>query len=261
MLSKCKNCPAEEGLFDKLKELDLFKNVVWSDDESQDDDEDLVMFKMWGAINGRCALLDRQLSKADFMRYLVNELYNALRHQHVSQTQSAFVNELKASIPDGHVIIHMDFAENFAFCVQDSIQGFYWDNSQVTVHPVVVYCRRTPQFETECMPFVIISDTLKHDNGTVHYCQMKIIEWLKSHNIQPDYCHYITDGAGSQYKNRKAFLNLALHEKDFGFSAELQNFATSHGKGACDGVGGAVKRSARKASLHGVVIRNPKEFY
>ena len=60
---------------------------------------------------------------------------------------------------------------------------------------------------------------------------------------------YYSDGAASQYKNRKNFINLCNHESDFGIKAEWQFSATSHGKGACDGVGGTVKRLAARASL------------
>ena len=37
--------------------------------------------------------------------------------------------------------------------------------------------------------------------------------------------------------------------RDFGVKAEWHFSATSHGKGACDGVGGTVKRLAAHASL------------
>ena len=39
---------------------------------------------------------------------------------------------------------------------------------------------------------------------------------------------------------------------DFGLECEWHFFATSHGKGSCDGIGGTVKRSVAKASLHRV---------
>ncbi len=44
-------------------------------------------------------------------------------------------------------------------------------------------------------------------------------------------------------------MNLCNHEKDFDVKAEWHFSATSHGKGACDGVGGTVKRLAARASL------------
>lgn len=39
------------------------------------------------------------------------------------------------------------------------------------------------------------------------------------------------------------------HEKDFKIEAEWHFFATAHGKGACDGIGGCIKRNAYRASL------------
>ena len=42
---------------------------------------------------------------------------------------------------------------------------------------------------------------------------------------------------------------ISHHEDDFGLAAEWNFFATSHGKGVCDGIGGTVKRPVTKASL------------
>lgn len=53
-------------------------------------------------------------------------------------------------------------------------------------------------------------------------------------------------------KIKKNFLNLAQHKKDFGIDAEWHFFATSHSKGACDGLEGTVKRQARIKCLQRV---------
>ena len=52
---------------------------------------------------------------------------------------------------------------------------------------------------------------------------------------------YFSDGSSFQYKIRKNFHNLCLHESDFGIP--------SKGKRACEGIGGTVKRLAAHASL------------
>ena len=49
-------------------------------------------------------------------------------------------------------------------------------------------------------------------------------------------------------KKWKNFLNLCHHKDDFGLAAEWHFSATSHGKGACDGLGGTIKWAVR-ASL------------
>ena len=39
-------------------------------------------------------------------------------------------------------------------------------------------------------------------------------------------------------------MNLCYHKEGFGVQAEWHFYATSHGKGQCDGIGGTVKRLA-----------------
>ena len=75
---------------------------------------------------------------------------------------------------------------------------------------------------------------------------------------------YFSDGAASQYKNYKAFINLCFHEQDHSLKAEWHFFATSHGKSPCDRVGGTVKPLVAYASLkawHGECILTPMHLY
>ncbi len=70
----------------------------------------------------------------------------------------------------------------------------------------------------------------------------------KVKNLLP-HIHYLSDGCGGQYKNKFNFANLCQHYKDFNLTCEWHFFATCHGKNACDGIGGILKRGAYKASL------------
>lgn len=56
-------------------------------------------------------------------------------------------------------------------------------------------------------------------------------------------------GAQPNTRNKKNFINLCHHSEDFDIEAEWHFFATAHGKGPSDGLGGTVKRLAAKASL------------
>ena len=54
------------------------------------------------------------------------------------------------------------------------------------------------------------------------------------------------------------------HNDDLGIPAEWHFFATSHGKGLCDRLGGTVKRLAAKASLQKTqndLIQTPQQWY
>ncbi|KYM96833.1 hypothetical protein ALC62_12496 [Cyphomyrmex costatus] len=107
------------------------------------------------------------------------------------------------------------------------------------------------------------SEYENHDATAVHLYNSKMIRFLKKKfgvkNVKKLF--YFSDGAGSQYKNRFNFLNLLYHEKDFKIKAEWHFFATAHGKGACDGIGGCVKKNAYRASLQDKTIVSTEKLF
>lgn len=143
-----------------------------------------------------------------------------------------------------------DFAENYSFILQDEIQGYHWNNGQATIHPFVIYFKKSGTQLAEHITFVIISDCLQHDTTSVHLFQRYLKKILcTTFAILPHHIYYFSDGAAAHYKNRKNFVNLCYHKQDFGISDEWHFFATAHGKGPCDGIAGTIKRLAARASL------------
>ena len=156
-----------------------------------------------------------------------------------------------------------DFAENYSFVIQDAVQGFHWNNTQATIHPFVAYYYDAVRGEVCFLNFVIISDSLTHDGVAVHCFVKKLLTFLVT-KLTVKKVYYFSDGAASQYKNKKNFVNLAFHNRDFkNIEAEWHFFATAHGKGPCDGLGGTVKREAVRASLKRPLegqIQTPQEL-
>ena len=171
------------------------------------------------------------------------------------------MKELKAKLPEQEeVIVSMDFAENYSFVCQDAVQGFHWDTSQVTLHPVVVYYKNdsTSDGSLNCKSFCVVSDEREHNAIAVHKFIQVVIGSLKLLLPNLKHVHYFSDGASSQYKNHKNFTNLVHHHAGFNATAEWNFFATS------DGIGGTVKRLAARASLQAPregQILNPDSFY
>ncbi|XP_018374535.1 PREDICTED: uncharacterized protein LOC108768312, partial [Trachymyrmex cornetzi] len=96
---------------------------------------------------------------------------------------------------------------------------------------------------------VIISDGNNHDAIAVHVYLKIINDFLKESFSNATKIVYFSDGAPQQFKNFKNFVNIYYHKKDFNLDAEWHYFATAHGKGPCDGIGGTVKRIAARVSL------------
>ena len=179
---------------------------------------------------------------------LLLEKFDLLRHHHfIAKSQSEFLQITKDTLADDAVIILLDFAENYSFLVQDAVQGYHWDNSQATLHPFYVYFKEAG--DLKCLNMCVISDCMRHDTNTVHAFSTKALHLIKHDLPLINKVTYFSDGAASQYKNFKNFINLCHHELDHGIKAEWHFFASSHGKSPCDGIGGTTKRLVARASL------------
>ena len=114
----------------------------------------------------------------------------------------------------GEFLVLLDFAENYAFVLQDAAQGFLWNNAQATIHPFVCYYRSDDTLKH--ISYVVISDCMKHDTVSVHLFQRNLVRFLKDRfDATPSKMIYFSDGAASQYKNRKNFSNLCHRVEDF----------------------------------------------
>ena len=183
----------------------------------------------------------------------MKDLPEVLKHNYITQTQAQYYKELKTSISQKEYLVCLDFAENYTCIIQDAIQAFHWSAKQATLHPYVIYYKKNNEVKNK--NYVVISErVVTHDADCVHLFNGKLVSYLKSQfgseNVKKIF--YFSDGAGSQYKNKSNFVNLTYHETDFNVEAEWHFFASAHGKGPCDGIGGTVKRHARKASLQAI---------
>ena len=245
MLHRCEKCPGAANLKEYLQSVFTERSI---------DEEDELTFKQWTNTDGT-RLITRQELAYDILEEIVSQISSLTNHSFIAKAQASYLSKQKESLNKGTAIVLLDFSENYSFLVQDAAQGYYWDNTQATLHPLVAYYRKEDG-SLGTISFCVVSDCMKHDATTVHAFISVIIAQLKK--LVPDLSlvKYFSDGASSQYKNCKNFLNLCCHEEDFGIKAEWHFFATSHGKSPCDGIGGTVKRLVARASLQATTLNH-----
>ena len=233
MLLKCQKCPGKESLRKYI--ANKFEDV-----------DDVVTFKQWTTVD-RTELTTQTLTVMEYIEKLVEKLIALIPHSYIAKSQSEYFKHEKESLADNKALIHMDFSENYSFQIQHEAQGYHWSHNSCTVHPAVLYYKEGQKILTKSLCF--LSNDLVHDVSMVYVIQRYCVTVFKELNSNISVVEYFTDGCAGQYKNRKSFYNLCKHQEDFGVGALWSFFATSHGKGACDGVGGTVKRLISKASL------------
>ena len=76
---------------------------------------------------------------------------------------------------------------------------------------------------------------------TLHAFTWNVISYVKENLHAITKVLYFSDGAASQYKNFKIFVNLCYHEIDHMIQTQWHFFATTHGKLPCEGIRGTTK--------------------
>ncbi|KAG8175833.1 hypothetical protein JTE90_013383 [Oedothorax gibbosus] len=113
----------------------------------------------------------------------------------------------------------------------------------------------------KCQSYIIASDDMVHGKYAVWTFLIVITESLKSQYPGIQKVHIFSDGSSAQFKNKYNLMNLSYFKSDFGLDCIWSFFATSHGKGAVDGIGGKVKRAVATAVLtRKWTVRNAEEF-
>lgn len=184
-------------------------------------------------------------------------------HNYISSQQSQFLKYAKENLGEHEFVVLLDFSENYSFVIQDEVQGWNWANLQCTIHPFVIYYKDGNNSVSH-VSLIMISECLSHNFAAVNLFLEKLITFLKKKFTTIKKIMFFSDGAPSQYKNRMNFYNLCQIHKLYGCKAEWHFFATSHGKGPCDGIGGTFKRLAAKASLQRLLnnhITTTKQLY
>lgn len=243
MMRRCKECPGVDNLITFVSSLETCEVLQE------------IEYKQWISTD-RTTLVTVKEQISDFVSNLSEKIVNLTRHHYTAKAQSAYLKNLKEEIkPETECIILGDFAENYSFVVQDAAQGFHWENSQATLHPFVAYYRSSEKPTLQHKSMCVISDSGKHSTAAFYTFQKYILAHLQTILPNLGKVHYFSDGCAGQYKNRFNFINICHHQKDFNLEAEWNFFATSHGKSACDGIGGTLKRLTAKASLQRTTCR------
>jgi hypothetical protein len=202
------------------------------------------------------------LPHVEFVELMLKEYESFLKHTDRISAQYSAIYHLKETLQVGHVIVQMDFAENFQCQTMDKMQSAYWNATSVTLHPVVAYYRLSENEDLEHKNFVFVSDLNHHNSTAVLTILHKLLPILKVQIPGINTIHYWTDSPSSQYRNRYIINVIANHKQIFDVNACWNYFESGHGKGPCDGIGGTCKRRASEAVKQGkATIQDAHEFY
>ena len=199
---------------------------------------EMITWSRWKTKDNRMVLVEQNGTVEEMVDEILSDLPKFLRHVFIKHKQSKSFESIKNSLKedDTHALIQVDFSENYTAEYQDEVQSAHWHQTQITLFTVAVWTKNN------CDSSVIVSDTLVHDKNVVATFMSTIVNQVVEKFPQVKVIDIFSDGAASQFKNKYMFKYLCHLQELLGLQLQWHFFATSHGKGAVDGIGGSLKR-------------------
>ena len=225
-----------------------------------------VRFKRWGKesrvyknkIVYHTLLRKVRLDTQDFILLFMEDLVHFREHHRRVGEQYAAVRLLKSILAEDHAICHMDYAENWGTSYMAEVQSAFYGKDQLTLHPMVVYYRHGETLKH--FSYVGVSEVTQHAFPTTLAFVTKVLGHIKDVVPGLQHLHMVTDSPSSQYRNRFSCEMLRRATEMFGIRITWNWLEAGHGKGPCDGVGGALKGLADRVVKSCGSIQTADEF-
>ena len=219
-------------------ECNICRNKISAYEPVRDDAELHVAYFQWQRNDKNIAKVEVKSCAEDAFIELKHQLKPFLIHVYIKRKQAAFMENITSSVDGKKIALQVDFSENATLTCQNEIQSAHWQHSQATLFTAHAWIN-TEERES----IVIVSDDLEHTKLPIYTFMSRILSILREKYPDFQQINVFSDGPSSQFKQRFLFSNLHLWEQKFNCEMCWHFFATSHGKGIIDGLGGTVKRS------------------
>jgi len=201
----------------------------------------------------------KSMSEADVVQEFLSRMQLFKKHCFVLQQQAKAFRESKENVKDDECIVHVDFSENFNCRFHAEIQAVHFGGShqQASLHTVVLHTANKPP--VSCCT---VSANLNHGPIGIWAHLKPVLSFIREQYPAVRHLLFWSDGPSSQYKQKGNFFRLCSDPFLAGFSAVSWNyFESSHGKGAVDGIGATVKRTADACVRQGHDTDTPVKLF
>ena len=255
-LSQCDNCreykQGSEDLNSKAN-LKQWKRVTVAQSAPESDDS---MVETGAKSQTKLQIVMTEMYKGEILDLINNELCTVKEHVNNKRIQAAAFNDDTANV--GKRVLHMDFAMSYSCEYQNEVQSALWSRANVTLLTATI----TKNGQTRSL--LICSDVKEKDKNTVFACILYIYDCIikpSLNDVEEDVIW--TDGPSSEFKNKYMVHLLRILSEKFNKKFSWKYFATSHGKGAVDGIGGNAKSLVRKkvmSKANDVIVQSAEDF-
>lgn len=222
-------------------------------DEAELTDE--IILSQWIQDVYQLKLKNEVKELTDCIKIFVERCVNYKQHIFVKASQSSLFFDSRATSNDQNIVMQIDFAENFKCIAQNEVQSAYYNQHTIAIFTVVIWAGR------QTFSKVYVTDDTSHSKYCVLVFLNEIISCMKMQLPDLKSIKIFSDGCAAQFKNRWILSLMSTGQYLFDVNLSWNFFASGHGKGAVDGIGGTVKRAVHQRIMSGNVrVYSAAEF-
>ena len=187
------------------------------------------------------------------------ETWDSVRaHVRTKRIQSDLFHILKSN-PQGS-LLQVDFAMAYTCQYQNEVQGALWSRQTVNLFTAAFFSGG--KYEKS---FLFVTDNKDKGKNSVLTFLRFFLGVIEPSQLGESFCIF-SDGPSPEFKNKYCVHMLHLLQKEFHLNHikfQWSYFATSHGKGIVDGIGGRAKSLVRTAVMNkknDVIVQNGEQF-
>ena len=258
-LCKASKYPAHTDMFEMSTEVDMSQPVSWNEWKNSTEKRKQKQH------DGEMKEFEVKVIKKVEVCGTFGELFDAFesdmrgkgcRHLYTIQHQYNALRMMKHGLNTNEVVLHIDFAENYNCKLSSEVQSYHFGASrnQVTIHNVVAYtCMGIFSFST-------LSNSMRHDPYAIWCYLQPVLERLLEVHTTLDTVRFISDSPATQYRCKTNFFLFCTRLYDICRgrvkAASWDYMEAGHGKGAPDGIGAVLKRTADRLVSSGHDMSN-----
>ncbi|XP_063233360.1 uncharacterized protein LOC134537058 [Bacillus rossius redtenbacheri] len=190
----------------------------------------------------------------ELIQMLENRIVPFMEHILNIKHQLEVMRNLKTHLDDSQLVMHVDFSENYACKYASETQSVHFGASkeQITLHTGVMYTAGGIKES-----FCTLSKSLRHDPYAIAAHLTPILDKYLKQFPTVSRIHFLSDSPSTQYRNKTmyALISYYIPKTFLQIDSITWNYSEAgHGKGAPDGVGAVLKRTADRNVAEGIDI-------
>lgn len=150
------------------------------------DDDDSVSWSLWKTEDKKVDLHQITGSISSLLSEIDSQWSAFLYHWHCTVEQRDYIKELRERSSDKtFVVAQVDFAQNYTLVHQRAVQGYHWNNQQVTLFTAHL------KIGQKHKNLVVISNHMSHNTAFVYSAQRIIVSFVRDHYPQVTRINYL----------------------------------------------------------------------